>query len=269
VSPAPPRLLPGLHVVRRDGTHVQVGVDAPHRVILRADRPCLDLLELLRHGAPTGDLGDAEQRVVLELAAAGLLVDDKPAAAVPRQVAVHDHTPGMVGTGRGPDGSVPLGRRLERLLDAAGVSVGGGGQAELVVLCSSAPLPRAVVDPLAAEGVAHLVVCGTGAPGSLRVGPLVEPGSTACLRCVDAAEAVADPRRPLIIEQLATRQAAPIDPLTVDLGLAWAARDVVAHLAGRTPATWSATVEAQASPPVVRSWQRHPHCGCCWDELPY
>ena len=241
---------------------MQVGIDPPHRVIVPADPDCLSLLEQLRHGATATAVTARQQRVVADLRAAGLL-DDPP--ALPRRpgvVAVHDH-----GLGEGSE-------RLRHLLEAGGVEVAastGAGTTppDLVIACATGPLPRAVVDPWLAEGTAHLVVAGTGAPGSLRVGPLVEPGLTACLRCVDAAESAGDPRRGLVLEQLAARPAAPVGALTLDLALVWAARDVVIHLAGGTAATWSATVEAHEVSPVVRRWRRQPDCGCCWDELAY
>lgn len=239
-----------------------MGLDPPHRVVLPAEPGCLDLVERLRHGAPLGDLDPGQERVLRELEVAGLL-DDPPSAGVRRgTVALHDR--GLEGIGR-----------LRDLLGAAGVAASGDTWPEppelpdLVLVCSTAPLARAVVDPWLADGTPHLPVCGTGRPGSLRIGPLVEPGVTACLRCVDAAEAVADPRRRLVVEQLATRPAAPVDPATLALALGWVVRDVAAYLDGRAPTTWSATVDIDRSPPVVTSWPRHPECGCCWDELPY
>lgn len=251
------RLRPGVHVVRRDAAHVQVGLDPPHRVILSADPDCLRLVEHLRHSGHRGPLDHVQARIVRDLGAAGLLEESQEAPRQSGTVALHDH------------GFAEATARLGVLLLAAGVELATDGAPDLIVVCSAAPLPRALVDPWLTEGTPHLVVCGTGHPGSLRVGPLVEPGLTACLRCIDAAEATDDPRRPLLVEQLATRAAAPIDLLTVAFALTWAARDITSFLAGRPAATWSATVDAHTPVPVVRSWARHPDCGCCWDELPY
>lgn len=254
------RLRPGLHVVRRDDGHVQVGLDPPHRVIARADPAHLSLLHDLRHGGAVVPEDAGQERLVRALGEAGLLLGP-PAASTPSDprgaVALHDH-----GLGDGVD-------RLRELLEGSAVDVTDTGRIDLVVLCSAGPLPRAVVDPWLAEGTPHLVVSGTGVPGSVRVGPLVDPGRTACLRCVDASEAAQDPRRTLVLEQLALRSTAPVDPLTLELALAWAARDVTTFLAGERPPTWSATVDVHASAPAPRAWPRHPDCGCCWDELPY
>ncbi len=258
------RLRPGVHVVRRDDGHVQVGLDPPHRVIARADPTHLSLLDDLRHGGAAAPGDGAQERLVRALGQAGLLDQSSappaPADRVPGAVVLVDH-----GLGDGVD-------RLRELLEGSGVDVSvatDSGPVDLVVLCAAGPLPRAVVDPWLAEGTPHLVVSGTGVPGSARVGPLVDPGRTACLRCVDASEAAHDPRRTLVLEQLALRSPAPVDPLTLELALVWAARDVVAFLAGHRPPTWSATVDVHAPAPTPRAWPRHPDCGCCWDELPY
>ena len=47
--------------------------------------------------------------------------------------------------------------------------------------------------------VPHLLVRDAGA--RVTVGPFVEPGRTACLRCVDAHVGEGDPRRPVLVEQ--------------------------------------------------------------------
>jgi len=132
---------------------------------------------------------------------------------------------------------------------------------------------REVLDPLTRGTVPHLVVSG-GAAGR-RVGPFVEPGRTACLRCVDAHESLRDPRRPLLVAQAADQAAEvppPRDPLLDQLALAWAVRDVVRYLEGDEPSTWSTTVDiGPGGVPAAVRWGRHPWCGCSWDavlELP-
>ncbi len=258
MSSPPPRLRPGLHVLRRDAASVQVGLDAPHRLILPADERCLALLEALRHGVQSGPWDDVESRIVHDLRLAGLL-DEHPAPPPrPHVVGLHDRElPGAA-------------EQLTDLLQAAGdVVVSDDPGPDLVVALAAAPLPRTVVDPWLADGTVHLVVAGTGYPGGLRIGPLVEPGVTACVRCVDAAESERDPRRPLLLEQLATRTPGPLEPAVLALAVAWAARDVLGFLARRQATTWSATVDLGGGVPLVRRWPRHPECGCCWDDLPY
>lgn len=257
VSSEAVRLAPGVHVVPRDDDHVQVGLDPPARVIVRRDPELLSVLECLRRGWPHPLSSPAAVGLRRALDAAGLL-----AAPAPR----HDGTVTLLdhGLGLGP---------LVRLLRSSGVAavVGSAGSTppDLYLVGSAAVLPRSVLDEWLCDGTPHLVVAGTGRPGSLRVGPLVEPGVTACLRCVDAAESEHDPRRSLVLEQLAALPAAPLDPPLVALALAWAAREATAYVGGQRPLTWSGTVDLTGSQPVVQTWDRHPHCGCAWDDLPY
>ena len=99
------------------------------------------------------------------------------------------------------------------------------------------------------------------------------PGVTACLRCIDAHQSVRDPDHVAVTARYvrATARVRPdgvpdIDPALAALALAWAARDVVAHLDGREPSTWSRTLVLSAEPARrdEHEWRRHPQCGCCW-----
>jgi len=162
-----------------------------------------------------------------------------------------------------------------RLLRASGAEVaetaGTAGSADdgvvdawLVV--GDGESPRASVDHLVREGAAHLLV--SGGAGSMRLGPFVVPGLTACLRCLDAHRAESDPRRALVIEQV-TSHPPPShrDPALHALALAWAVRDLLRFVEGDHPSTWSTTFElGPVAAPVARTWTRHPHCGCSWDE---
>lgn len=254
-----------MHVVRRDARHVQVGLDPPQRVILTADPDTLALLDALGGGMVADlrspDLPEAAwARVVRRLRDADLLLEEGASQRCGGTVAIIDRP---IDDGRTAGG-------LAEVLSGVGIPVVTPQQTpDIVVVCADGPLPRAAVDPWVADGTPHLVIGGTGAPGSWRIGPLVEPGVTACLRCVDAAEATDDPRRPLVVAQLARLAPAPLSPLTRSLGLAWAARDLTAFLSGDRASTWSASVDVHAPVPRPRRWPRHPECGCCWDELPY
>ncbi len=250
------RLRPGVHVVQRDDDHVQVGVDPPARVIVRCRPDVLALLEGLSEGRPPVVTTPEATHVLRALGEAGLLETDPASGRGTGTVAVVDRGLGLAG--------------LDRVLTGSGVQVVAATDVPaLYVVGAAAPLPRGALDDWLGEGAPHLVLAGTGRPGGLRLGPLVEPGITACLRCVDAHEALLDPRRPLVVEQLAGLAAAPLDPVLLAWGLAWAAREVVAYTSGRRPLTWSATVDLDDPAPVVRRWERHPHCGCAWDMVPY
>lgn len=252
------RLRPGVHVLRRDDARVQVGLDPPDRLVLPARPAVLDLLAAL--GAGQAPARDADPTGTLHaLAAAGLLEPDSPAASRPAAA------PRVAVDGDGLDLTL-----LSRLLADAGIGPAQPGRPpDVHVVAAAGPLPRARVDPWLAEGAPHLVLAGTGRPGSLRLGPFVQPGVTACLRCIDAHEAAGDPRRPLLVEQLGELPPAPVDPLVVAVACAWAARELASYVAGRRPATWSGTVDLDVDRPAVRPWERHAWCGCAWDLAPY
>ncbi|MGE5290443.1 MAG: ThiF family adenylyltransferase [Micromonosporaceae bacterium] len=123
-----------------------------------------------------------------------------------------------------------------------------------------------LAENLMAKGIPHLVATAGEAVGV--VGPLVIPGRTACLRCLDLTRRDRDPAWPLIVAQLAARR-----PLTTacDAVLATA---VAAHAAGQVlafidrigpgPAVTNGTLEL-----VLpdwrwrrRTWPIHFECGC-------
>jgi len=125
---------------------------------------------------------------------------------------------------------------------------------------------RTISDALMRDDVAHLWVAVT--PGRVRLGPFVEPGRSACLRCVDAHLGERDPRRATVLHQVAGLPPSPyavVDPALLDLAAAWAARDVRRHLDGLGSSLRSADVTLTDDLGVSRrEWLRHPHCGCAW-----
>lgn len=133
---------------------------------------------------------------------------------------------------------------------------------------------RELLDAWTRTGTPYLLVRLT--EGRAVVGPFVVPGTTACLRCLDAHCTDADPAWPLLVRQYASASAhdradgvpEPLDPLLASLALAWAARDLASYVDGHRPSTWSATVtlHPRLSRLESRSWLRHPACGCSWDE---
>ena len=268
-------LRPGTPVLARSPGIVQVGLDAP--VVRLPDEPAVRALlaDLLRpRGLPEDT--DADPGLLDRLRAAGLLVVVPEGVAGPAEQvlraqfgpdAVRRHAarpPGAVVAVDAPPGTAA---QLAPLLDAAGLRRAESAAVHLVV--STGPLDRERLDPLVRAGTPHLVV--SGAAAGRRIGPFVEPGRTACLRCVDAHEALADVRRPLLLAQAAKAAATrppPLDPVLDALVLAWAVRDLCRYLEGDAPSTWSATYDlGPRDAPVVTPWGRHPDCGCAWDEL--
>jgi bacteriocin biosynthesis cyclodehydratase domain-containing protein len=116
------------------------------------------------------------------------------------------------------------------------------------------------------QQVPHLAASASEAIGV--VGPLVIPGRTACLRCLDLARADRDPAWPLILAQLASRQP---DPLGCDapLATAVAAQAAFQALALIDRAAFADAVTNGTLELVLpgwqwrrRTWLPHPRCSC-------
>ena len=136
---------------------------------------------------------------------------------------------------------------------------------DLVVLASGRDDVRERARRLVLEGTAHLLVEVRGATGV--VGPLVLPGRTPCLRCLDLTRSDLDPAWPLLSHQL---PAAGEDERGCDgpLALAVAAQaamQVLAMADGTTvPAALGGTLE-MVLPDWRwrrRTWPPHRDCGC-------
>ena len=131
---------------------------------------------------------------------------------------------------------------------------------------------REVVDPLVRDGVPHLLL--RMVEGLAVVGPFVVPGSTPCLRCLDAHRATDDPAWPLLVEQYARASAQdrpdgvpePVDAALAALAVAWVARDLATYADGGRPVSLATTVRVAPALEALetRSWLPHPGCGCGW-----
>ncbi len=111
--------------------------------------------------------------------------------------------------------------------------------------------------------LAHLAV--SIRDGTVVVGPLVRPGTTPCLNCLDLHRIDRDPAWRIVAAQLHTGPDAvePVTAVTALTGAAYAAAEVLAHIDGRVPATLGATVEiAGPGQSTRRRWSQHPKCGC-------
>jgi hypothetical protein len=249
------QLRPGLRVVRRDDDHLQVGVDPPWRLVVPDEPDVRRLLGDLTAGRPADPRTPSGHRVLRALLAADMLVDPESRSDVARRRA---------GTAVSVEASGQEAADAARLLRAAGCPVVSPDEATAALVIAEGEPRRDLVDAHLREGRAHLPVAAT--PRGFVLGPFVVPGSTACLRCVDAHHGAHDPRRAVVVEQLAGLDAGPRDPALAAVATAWAVRDVVAYVDGDQPSTWSATVElGPGLEPVRRAWARHPHCGCSWD----
>jgi hypothetical protein len=272
-----PVLRPGLRVFRRDDTHLQVGIDEP-RVVLPDDDGVRRLLRDLENGAGLASLTPAAGLAFGRLVQAGLVVERTEltmAARASRRVATGAvfaaHGPGA--TERlecrarcrvGVDAPDPWRATVADRLGVAGL-VADEGRPTATLLVTLGEPRRSRVDALVRDDRTHLLVALL--PDRVRLGPFVVPGTTACLRCLDAHLAEHDPRRGLVLEQLEDRDdpPAPCDPVLAQAGLALAVRELTTYAEGDRPATWSASLTLGADLALPRrAWSRHPHCGCSW-----
>ena len=138
---------------------------------------------------------------------------------------------------------------------------------DLVVL-TELTLPD-LIEQLMRDRVPHLVLRAAEAIGV--VGPLVQPGRSACLRCVDLRKADRDPQWPKVLAQATFTRAQPqaCDTVLAAMTAAVTSAQALAFIdragvAGSRPATANGTLE------VVlpdwqwrrRTWASHPACGC-------
>ena len=260
--------------------------DGGARTLARRQGACVRV-----HGASRAGLWIAG---MLTAAGIGLVISTGPTAARPGPAGPegpgpaappsadpgHPTDPGPLGRDpRGPHASADRpagsGRRASGGRAPASRSASSGRRAtgapahprrpSLVVLADSHR--RELPAMLAMKLVPHLAVSASEAIGV--VGPLVLPGRSACLRCLDLTRAERDPAWPLILAQLSAQAGA--DPPGCDTVLATtvAAQAVAQALAfidqdGQAPAVTNGTLEL-----VLpgwqwrrRTWQPHPRCEC-------
>ncbi len=132
-----------------------------------------------------------------------------------------------------------------------------------------------VVDPVLVQGLmraraAHLPV--RLRDGNGVVGPLVLPGMTPCLRCIDRTRADADPGWPAIACQLtgrAGRASGPVLRMTAGVAATQVDRivgacDAAAASSAAAPESLGCTLEVGTDRCGVatRRWTMHPACGC-------
>jgi len=210
------------------------------------------------HGASRAGLWIAG---LLSAAGVGLVLSTGPAAPPPGLAEpTTPPPPGHPGTATGRPGTA-----TGRPGSATGPRSRPRRRPDLVILADShgRELPRVLVG----HGVPHLAASASEAIGV--VGPLVLPGRSACLRCLDLARTERDPAWPLILAQLASQPAA--DPLACDTVLATmvAAQAAAQALAFLDQGAGAAAVTNGTLELVLpgwqwrrRTWQPHPQCGC-------
>lgn len=196
------------------------------------------------------------------LAAAGVgtvdVVDD--GAARPVDTAVGGLDLSDVGRRRGE-------AARERLLAAAPTTCTGPVvRPDVVVLAPPGLLDALDVATLQRDAVPHLLAEVSETVGV--VGPLVLPGSSACLHCLELTRTDQDPDWPTLATQLAGRPGvpAPCDSALAAAVVAQCALQVLTLVDGGAPASLEGTLEL-ALPEWRwrrRTWRPHPACECRW-----
>ena len=157
---------------------------------------------------------------------------------------------------------------VRRIAPTAGCGpVPADSRPDVVVLVGAAsgdPVRRL---ELVRGGVPHLAAGVREVTGV--VGPLVLPGHSACLRCLDLTRADRDSAWPLLSAQLAGGGAGGVaagETVLAAATAALAAGQVLAVLDGGRPTSVNGTLELRLPEWRLRrrGWSPHPACGCSW-----
>lgn len=144
------------------------------------------------------------------------------------------------------------------------------GELDLVVLADdpSGDDTATLATLLCRTGVPHLVAAVDERTGT--VGPLVRPGRSCCLACLELTRRSLDPYWPAVAAQLPRRgpTSPACDGVLAMAVAAQAALQVLQLLEGHEPAAVGGTLELTLPGWAWRrrSWPRHPGCSCSWHE---
>ncbi|MFI6325127.1 thiamine biosynthesis protein ThiF [Nonomuraea sp. NPDC050556] len=229
---------------------------------------------LSRGHGPTDSVPTAPSLASRDVVASGAGGPSAAAPRVPRQArgsspgASAGHTPG-----RRPRPDATSGRRVDEFPDTPGPSVNawtsgthlsdGSQRPDLVVLAPVGPLDGVLVTELLTMRIPHLLVSASEGYGC--VGPLVLPGETACLHCLDLTRRDRDPAWPVVTARLGGYPVSEVacDTMLAALVAAAATGHALAHLDGREHVVTNGTMDICPDWRWRRrSWAVHPQCRC-------
>jgi bacteriocin biosynthesis cyclodehydratase domain-containing protein len=170
---------------------------------------------------------------------------------------------GLIGSDLGAPRQEGAARAIGRA--APEVRTGDDGAVPDLVILTGLTLPD-LIDGLMRNRVPHLAIRAGEAIGV--VGPLVQPGRSACLRCVDLRKAEADPQWPKILAQATFTRALPqaCDIVLAAMTAALASAQALALIDRAEPVPVSANGTLEVVLPDWqwrrRTWPPHPACGC-------
>jgi hypothetical protein len=264
-----PAIRPGAPLLRRDASHLQVGT-SPGVVI--DDRPGLrDFLRLLdgvrdierlRHLARTDvpELDLDVDDVLRPLLACGAVVDAR---------IMHVRRPRLAVSLHDDPGSRPLAHAISHVLADIGIRSLESPDPDLLVVVSCGEPARAVFEQAHRHGIAHLMVVLD--EDRVRVGPLVVPGVTPCVTCLDLNRTDWDRAWPALLAQLGRSRWMLPPPLPTPLAYAAAAEvgaEVLALASGSRPRTAGHVLAVGPGHDARVTWPVAFHHGCLCALLP-
>ena len=263
-----PTIRPGAPLLRRDATHLQVGT-SPGTVI--DDRPGLrPFLRLLNGVRDVDQLRRLARTEVPELEAdvADVLGPLLACRAVvdarnlfvrrPRlRIALHDDAGGR-----------PLARAIGHVLADLGIGSLDPPDPDLLLVVSCGEPPRAVFDQARRHRISHLPVVID--EERVRIGPVVIPGLTPCLTCLDLHRTDWDRAWPALLPQLGrSRSMAPVLPVPLRYAAAAeVAVEVLAVASGSRPRTAGQVLALGPEHDARVTWPVAFHHGCACALLP-
>lgn len=243
---------------------LQLGLDSPALVLAGVPAELEQVVELLHHPTTSTELHhsvpglapDWVDWLIAQLDTAGILdTSDEPRAARIRLL-----------------GDAELAEHLQFRLTAAGLDtqlrVAHPGRLPpdpwpgLTVIASATAEPdRLLTQSLIRANQPHLVV--RLEPGRAVVGPMVLPGLTPCVHCLDLTQRDLDRHWPILLAQLCNLRVDP-DPVLLEWAVSTATIQIRAWSQGRLPETASGCLEVTQPGHQLgfRRWTVHPECGC-------
>lgn len=261
------KLDPRFRLLWRTPSSLQFGLDRPSVMLPTVSEADERMIAMLTRGVSRSGLsmvcadaegGEAEVEKLLDALAPVLLPETGRATARQQRVALH-------GTGRTAD-------RIRDALENAGVSVDPAGhddrapRADFAIIVSQFVIEPELHGLWLRRDVPHLAVV-FGDAGA-RIGPVVEPGLTPCLYCLERQRTDADPAWPALASQLWGLPSPIESALLADEVAALVGRYVVTRLfdAPRTgqllPPATSLHLDAATGILSPREWLPHPACAC-------
>jgi len=128
-----------------------------------------------------------------------------------------------------------------------------------LIICVERP-SQEVAQYWMSEGIAFIVINAENA-AEISIGPLIRPGNSPCLRCVELAE---KDKGPILISN---NQVPELSSIMSTFTAAMIAAEVSKFAMTGTSVLYATTLrysQHHLSEPQIERWQTHPNCGCAW-----